>query len=115
MKKLLVALMACVLLAGCGGNDAAEEKYTAGTYTGTAKGNNADVTVEVVVDATSIKEINVTEHAETAGISDAAFEKVPAAIIEANGIEGVETVSGATNTSKAIISAVEAALAEASK
>lgn len=115
MKKLLVALMACVLLAGCGGKDTAEEKYTAGTYTGTAKGNNADVTVEVVVDASSIKEINITEHAETAGISDAAFEKVPAAIIEANGTEGVETVSGATNTSKAIISAVEAALAEASK
>ncbi len=113
MKKLLVALMACVLLAGCGGSG--DEKYTAGTYTGTGKGNNGDVTVEVTVDASKITEVKVTDHAETAGICEAAIEKVPAAIVEANGTEGVETVSGATNTSKAIISAVDAALAEAAK
>lgn len=115
MKKLLAALMACVLLAGCGGNGGSAEKYNAGTYTGTGKGNNGDVTVEVTVDGSKITAVNVTDHAETAGLADPAFDKIPAAIIEANGTEGVETVSGATNTSKAIISAVEAALAEATK
>lgn len=114
MKKLLVALLACILLAGCGSNGDSD-KYTAGTYTGTAKGNNGDVTVEVTVDGSKITDVVVTEHSETPSISDAAISDIPEAIKAANGTEGVETISGATNTSKAIIAAAEAALAEAAK
>lgn len=114
MKKLLVALMACVLLAGCGGGGS-KDKYTAGTYTGTAKGNNGDVTVEVTVDAAKITGVTVKEHAETAGLADPALDKIPAAIVEKNGTDGVETVTGATNTSKAIINAVNSALEGAAK
>ena len=70
--------------------------------------------MEVTVDDTSIVSVTVTEHAETAGISDPAIERVPASIVEAQSVE-VDTVSGATNTSNAIIAAVTAALEQAAK
>lgn len=93
---------------------AAEAIYNAGTYTGEGQGNNGKVAVEVTVDDTSIVSVTVTEHAETAGISDPAIERVPASIVEAQSVE-VDTVSGATNTSNAIIAAVTAALEQAAK
>ena len=52
----------------------------------------------------------MVSHTETAGISDGAIEKIPAAIVEKQSTD-VDTVSGATVTSKAIIEAVNAALA----
>ena len=110
MKKLLAVLVLALVLAACGGS----ASYVAGTYTQTVKGHNGDMTVEVVLTEKKIESITVVEHVESAGISDAAFDKVPAAIIEKQTTE-VDTVSGATVSSKAIISAVEAALAEAAQ
>ena len=49
--------------------------YTAGTYTATAKGNNGDVTLEVTFDSDAIKSIEIKEHGETPGISDAPIAK----------------------------------------
>lgn len=120
MKKLFLGLAAVALLAGCsnGGtteNEGGEAKYNAGKYTAVAKGNNGDVTVEVEFDAEKIVSVTVTDHAETAGLSDAPIADIPAAIVEANGTEGVETVSGATNTSNAIITAVNDAMNQAAK
>ena len=54
-------------------------------------------------------EVKVLEHSETAGISDPAIEKIPAAIVEAQSAD-VDIVSGATFTSKGIIEAVKNAL-----
>ena len=85
------------------------EGYKAGTYTASSMGNNGDVTVSVEFDADAIKSVEVTEHKETSGISDKAITDLPAAIVEHQALS-VDTVSGATNTSKAILSAVEAAL-----
>ena len=51
----------------------------------------------------------MTEHNETAGISDPAIELIPAAILEANSPE-VDAVSNATVTSNAIMEAVTNAL-----
>ncbi len=53
----------------------------------------------------SEEEITIGKHGETTGISDAAFEKIPAAIIENQSL-GVDTISGATYTSQAILDAV---------
>lgn len=87
--------------------------YTDGTYEGTAEGHNGPITLEVVIEGGTISDIIVGEHEETEGLSDPAFEEVPAAIIESNGTE-VDTVTGATVTSDAIITAVEDALSKAS-
>ena len=81
-----------------------------GTYEGAAYGNNADVRVAVTFDGGVITEVKVVEHAETPGLSDAPIERIPAQIVKYQTL-AVDTVSGATNTSKAIIAAVEAARA----
>lgn len=81
-------------------------------YTQSAQGNNGPVTVEVTVVSGAVTDISVTEHAETAGISDAAIDQLPAAIIATQSLN-IDTISGATNTSNAILSAVAAALSEA--
>lgn len=86
--------------------------YTPGKYTGEGEGYGGKVVMEVEVDKNSILSINTVESSETAGISDPAFERVPASIIETQSI-AVDTVSGATLASQGIIDAVKAALLSA--
>lgn len=80
-----------------------------GTYTGTADGYNGELTVEIVVLNRQITEIKVVSHSETPYLSDAAFNTIPAQIIETQSTV-VDVVSGATGTSKGIISAVNNAI-----
>ncbi len=110
MKKSLAMLMTFlfVLL----GTTAWAQSYTAGVYTAQANGNNGPVTVEVEVSDAEILSVKVTEHAETAGLSDTPIERIPAKIVEGQTL-AVDTVSGATNTSNAILKAAEDALAQA--
>lgn len=82
------------------------------TYTGTAQGNNGEVTVEVTIKDAKIETVAVTAHKETAGICDAAIERIPQEIVDRQSV-AVDTVSGATNTSKAILEGVKAAIAAA--
>ena len=127
MKRTLSLLLAFVMvlgLAACGGNTAQETTaaataaseeagiYNPGTYTGTAAGKNGDVKVEVTFSANAIDSVKVVEHSETAGISDGAIENIPAAIVENQSL-AVDTVSGATITSDAILNAVADAVAQA--
>ena len=86
--------------------------YTAGTYTATAKGNNGDVTLEVTFDSDAIKSIEIKEHGETPGISDAPIAKIPESII-ANQSLNIDAITGATNTSNAILNAVADAVNQA--
>ena len=110
MKKSLTMLM--TLLFVLLGTTAWAQSYTAGVYTAQANGNNGPVTVEVEVSDTEILSVKVTEHAETAGLSDTPIERIPAKIVEGQTL-AVDTVSGATNTSNAILKAAEDALAQA--
>lgn len=102
MKKIALALLVCLLLVM---TSAMALAYTEGTYTAQALGNNGPVTVSVTFSADAITEVAVTEHAETAGLSDRPIEEIPAAIVEHQSL-GVDTISGATNTSNAILNAV---------
>lgn len=105
MKRIsLIALL--LLLAGC----SATTGYKDGTFVTEAKGNNGTVEVETVVADGTITSVTVTKNSETKGVADGALTEVPAAIVENNGTDGVDTVSGATYTSKAIIEAVDTAL-----
>ena len=118
MKKArIVALSLCaaLLLSSCGapaGKETAkpdpapqEGTYTAGTYEASAEGRNGPVKVSVTFTADAIEKVEITEHAETGGISDPAIEGIPAAIVEYQSL-GVDAVSGATITSDAILEAV---------
>lgn len=110
MKKSLAMLM--TLLFVLLGTTAWAQSYMAGVYTAQANGNNGPVTVEVEVSDAEILSVKVTEHAETAGLSDTPIERIPAKIVEGQTL-AVDTVSGATNTSNAILKAAEDALTQA--
>ncbi len=86
--------------------------FKPGTYEAEADGMNGPVKVEVTVDAEKILSVNILEHAETTGISDPAIERLPQAIVDGQSI-AVDTVSGATITSRAILAAVKTAYLEA--
>ena len=79
--------------------------YTPGTYTATGTGKGGDVVVEVEFDETSIKSVDVVSHNETRYVSDVALETIPAQIVEYQSLN-IDSVSGATLTSHAILSAV---------
>lgn len=110
MKKSMAMLLTLLLVLF--GTTAWAQSYTAGVYTAQANGNNGPVTVEVEVNDSEILNVRVTDHAETAGLSDAPIERIPAEIVEGQTL-AVDTVSGATNTSNAILKAAEDALAQA--
>ena len=109
MKKIALALLVCLLLVM---TSAMALAYTEGTYTAQAQGNNGPVTVSVTFSADAITEVDVTEHAETPGLSDRPIEEIPAAIVAHQSL-GVDTISGATNTSNAILTAVADCVAQA--
>lgn len=82
-----------------------------GTYTGSAEGYSGTVTVQVTVKGGKIVDLKVLSHTETPGY----YEKGASVIqrILAKGNLEVDTVSGATFTSRAIIEATANALAKA--
>lgn len=90
--------------------DQTDLNYENGVYEGVTTGHNGgDLVVQVTVEGNKIVKVEVLEHTETDGIADPAFDTVPNAIVENNG-SSVDTVSGATVTSKAIQKAVDNAL-----
>ena len=84
-----------------------------GTYTAEGKGIGGKVPVTVEVKDGKIATVTVGDNSETEGIGSKAIEQLPAAIVEAGGTEGVDAVSGASVTSKAIFTAVDEALEQA--
>src|SRR6056297_1257087 len=85
--------------------------FAAESYTGVAEGHNGNLKLEVVIENQEIMEINVLE-SEESDFTDVAFDQVISDIIATNSTE-VDIVSGATVTSKAIISAVKDAVSKA--
>lgn len=104
MKKVLSICLALMLLV-CSGTALAD------SYTATAAGNNGDVTVSVTMENGAIAAIEVTDHAETAGLGDTAMNALIETIVSTQSI-AVDAVSGATNSSKALLTAVEDCLAQ---
>ncbi|KAF5059469.1 Urocanate reductase [anaerobic digester metagenome] len=113
-SKVLLSILLCFVMvfglvacqSGQKGGDGAEALYKAGTYTSTAKGNNGDVKVEVEFSDTKIVSVKVVDHSETKGLSDTPIQRIPQEIVYGQTLS-VDTVSGATYTSNAILTAVE--------
>lgn len=107
-KVFLSLLLALALLVGLV-PAVAETTLTDGTYTGTGKGMHSNIAVTVTVEGGAITSVTVDSQDETPGVSDPAFEQIPAAIVAAGNTD-VDTVAGATLTSNGIIEAVNNAL-----
>ena len=84
-----------------------------GVYSGSAQGFKGTVSVDLVVSAGKISDLQVRPHQETPAIADPAIETLIANILEAQSSE-VDVISGATYTSRAVIEAAEKALKKAS-
>lgn len=107
MKKLLVVACAAMLAAG------AVHAYKDGVYQGEGKGRESTIQVEVTVKDQKVADIKVLKQGETEMIFGMAIEQLKPEIIEHNGTKGVDTVGGATMSSKGIIAAVNDALSKA--
>ena len=111
----LLAGALALSLAACGGAASSTSAASADgkvTGTGSAKGMEGDVVVEVTADATTLYSITVTEQNETQGIGTVACEQLPDAMVAANSYN-VDGIAGATVTSNALKEAVQAALESA--
>ncbi len=91
---------------------ASQSLYTPGTYQASASGKNGDVTVEVVLTENEIQSVKVLSQNETEGVSDLAIEKLPQEIVESQSL-ALDSISGATLSSEAILAAVEACIVKA--
>ena len=111
MKKIIAMLLSLCMLIGCA---ALAEGET--VLTGSAAGFASDVSVEFTVDADGkITALTVDDSGEsypTAGIErENSVEKLIAEILEAGSADGVDTATGATFTSTAVVEAINKALA----
>lgn len=107
----LVAVLLCVVML-CGIAAAESASYTAGVYQAEAQGNNGLVKLAVTFSENAILNIAVLESKETEGLGDKAIETVAQAIVEHQSL-AVDAVSGATNSSKAVLAAVAACVEQA--
>ena len=79
--------------------------FTAGEYEAVADGYNGPVTVKVTYAGDKIEAIDIVSSVETAHVGDVAYDIMIKDMLEANGC-GVDSVSGATFTSRALRTAV---------
>lgn len=109
---MALVLAVCMIMPACG----LAAAYTPGTYTGTAKGHNGDVTVEVTFTENAIADVKVIDHKETLGlgygVSTAAIDAYPAKSVESQSL-AIDVVTNATVTSNAVLAAVADAVARA--
>jgi uncharacterized protein with FMN-binding domain len=86
--------------------------FTPGTYEASAPGTYGDVPVRVTVSESAIESIEIGENSETLGLGSVALNDVSQRIIEAQSLS-VDTLSGATLSSMAMINATRQALEQA--
>lgn len=113
--SMLLAAAITLSLAACGSSTASSDPAASNpsnpvvTATGSAKGMEGNVTVEVTADRSTLYSITVIEQNETVGIGTVACEQLPEAMLAAQSYN-VDSISGATVTSNALKSAVQSAL-----
>lgn len=111
-RRLIGLILCAALLFLSLGTAVAQQTYDAGVYVVTVKGHNADMLVEVTVSEQRIEAVVIKEHAETAGIADVPLERLPQQIVEMQTL-ALDTITGATVTSEAILRAVEDCVVQA--
>lgn len=89
------------------------DKYQDGVYTASASGKNGKVEVTVTIEDGAISQIEIGDNQETPRYAEKVFSELPERIIKAQSID-VDTVTGATATSNAVLRAVMDCLEQAS-
>ncbi len=113
MRKLSICFLTVLFLLNVFCTEVFCEKYKDGKYKGISTGYVGPVEVEVKIKSGKISQVKVINHAEN--IPGTSIKDIPERIIKAQNTKDVDTVSGATITSKAILRGVTEALKKASK
>lgn len=92
----------------------AEQIYKDGTYTGSGKGYSGTVTLTAKIKKGVIKSLEV-EHKDTPMFFKKAWDVLENEIIQNQSADGIDTVSGATYSSKGILTAMKDILKQAKK
>lgn len=112
---LMIFLLCLSLLSGCTQLLSGKEKEPGAssdvTFTGVAKGFGGDVEVTITFQGDQMIAVTAKGEKETEGIGSKAIEELPDEILKSNSAE-VETITGATVTSDAIIEAAKSAIAQ---
>ena len=122
-RNILIMLVATVLMGivlnlyihNTGTVPAADNAATLtdGTYTSSAQGCLSEVTVTLTVTGGKVTAVQVDAASETPDIGGNAAEALAAQLVQTGSTAGVDAVAGATMTSEAIFTAMEACLAQA--
>ena len=107
--KALGVLAIALLFAGC---LSSETGYTPGTFEGSGRGYRGPIYIRLQTGPAGIEGIVIVRHSESAFPGAAALEELVEAVLE-HGSTDVDTVSGATFSSRGFLEAVENALRKA--
>lgn len=88
----------------------AAPELAANEYIGVGKGFEGDVKVKVTMDGDKIAKIDVLEQKES--MPQTAMVDIPARVIAAQSVEGIDVVTGSTVSSNALIEAIKDALSQ---
>lgn len=83
-----------------------------GEFIGTGRGHGGEIAIKVTTDNNKIKDVKVIKQSESPSVGDYAMKKIPAEIVKQQTLD-VDTITGATVTSEAIITAANRAIAQA--
>ena len=108
---MLFGLGGCTPTAQTGAADAAPS-YQAGTYTAAATGKKGPVNIAVTFSDDAIETIEILDNYETPRISERAFTDIPEQILEHQSLQ-VDTITGATLASMAVINGVKDCVSQA--
>ena len=97
MKALLVTVLTLAAFSA----EAGDALFAPGTCTGSARTGRGPVKVEISFSTEAITAVKIARHSETPGIAAKALKQMPERILAAQ-TDKVDTVSGATLTSRAI-------------
>lgn len=88
----------------------AAPELAANEYIGVGKGFEGDVKVKVTMDGDKIAKIDVLEQKES--MPQTSMVDIPARVIAAQSVEGIDVVTGSTVSSNALIEAIKDALSQ---
>ena len=102
--------LAAALLFGCAGNKAAGEAAVGtAVYKGAAMGYRGIIRVSVGIEDGNISEITIVESREDPAVGGAAMEELADLVLAYNTTE-IDAISGATETSRGFLAAIEDAI-----
>ena len=114
---VVLGIVLSLYLANTGTVPAADNAatYSDGTYTASAQGYKSEVTVMINIVGGKVTNVQIDAADETPDVGGKAAESLSMSLLNAGGTAGVDAVTGATMTSEAVFSAMDACLAQAAQ